>query len=180
MSAVFDSVLPVPVRQVRTRAKKESQRLAWCVLVVVVLLEVALQFFPQAMQVIPAQSSSLFKQVSGYTMLTLLAFAMVFGSLRRRPAFANQQRKLNELHHFGGLLLVVLLALHVGERPAGFLLYTFHALAVAVGAGALRAVIGRRIGRAASTTLLVLHISLSCLVLAAVLLHLYFVYAYTA
>jgi hypothetical protein len=180
VSAVFDSVLPVPVRQARTRAKKDGQQLAWCVLAVVLLLEVALQFFPQAMLLNPLQSSVLFKRISGYTMLTLLAFAMVFGSLRRRPAFANQQRKLNEIHHVGGLLILVLLALHVGQRPSGFLLYTFHAMAVGVGAGALRAVIGRRIGRAASTALLVLHITLSCLVLAAVLLHLYFVYAYTA
>ena len=180
MSAVFDSVLPVPVPHVRARAKKDSQHLAWCVLAVVVLLEVALQFLPQAMLLNPLQSSVLFKRISGYTMLALLVFAMVFGSLRRRPALANQQRKLNEIHHFGGLVLLVLLGLHVGHRPSGFLLYTFHALAAGVAAGALRAVIGRRIGRAASTALLVLHISLSCLVLAAVVLHLYFVYAYTA
>jgi hypothetical protein len=53
-------------------------------------------------------------------------------------------------------------------------------VAIGLGAGALRAVIGRKIGRQASASLLVLHISLSCLVAGAVLLHLYFVYAYTA
>jgi uncharacterized membrane protein YhaH (DUF805 family) len=155
-------------------------RLAWCVVAVVVLLEVALQFFPNAMLLHPVQQSTLFKQASGYTMLTLLVFAIAFGALRRHPALAAQQRRLNDLHQLGGLLILVLLAFHVGQRPSGFLLYTFHAMAIGLGAGALRAVIGRRIGRQASTGLLVLHIGLSCLVAAAVLLHLYFVYAYTA
>jgi hypothetical protein len=179
MSAVLDSVLPLPAARSR-RAPRDSLRLAWCVVAVVILLEIALQFFPGAMLLNPLQKSTAFKQVSGYTMLSLLVFAIVFGALRRHPALAEQQRRLNDLHQLGGLFILVLLAFHVGQRPSGFLLYTFHAMAMALGAGALRAVIGRRIGRKASTSLLVLHISLSLLVAAAVLLHLYFVYAYTA
>lgn len=179
MSAVLDSVLPMPVARVRGRPP-ESLRLAWCVLAVVILLEVALQFFPHAMLLNPLQKSVLFKQLSGYTMLVLLAAAAAFGAMRRYPALANQQRRLNELHQAGGLLILVLLASHIGQRPSGFLLYTFHALAIGLAAGSLRAVLGRKVGRSASTTLLVLHISLSCLVCAAVLVHLYFVYAYTA
>lgn len=178
MSAVLDSVLPLPARA--RRARRDSPSLAWCVLAVAVLLEVALRFYPQALLLHPVQSSVLFKQASGYTMLSLMAFAMTFGWLRRHPALVDHQRRINEFHQLAGLVILVLLAFHVGQRPSGFLLYTFHALAVGLGAGALRAVVGRRIGRKASMALLVLHISLACLVVAAVLLHLWFVYAYTA
>jgi hypothetical protein len=93
---------------------------------------------------------------------------------------AGHHRRLNEIHQLAGLMILVLLASHIGQKPAGFLLAMFHAMAIGLGAGALRAVLGTRIGRRASTALLVLHIGLSCLVAAAVLLHLYFVYAYTA
>jgi hypothetical protein len=137
-------------------------------------------FFPQALLLHPLQASVLFKQLSGYTMVGLMALAMGFGWLRRRPGLAVHHRTLNDLHQFGGLLILLLLALHAATRPSGFLLLMVHAVAVAQAAGCLRALLASRLGRSASTALLSLHISLSCLVSAAVLLHLYFVYAYTA
>ena len=47
-------------------------------------------------------------------------------------------------------------------------------------ADALFPILAARIGREASTAVLAVHISLSCLAAAAALVHLYFVYAYTA
>ena len=165
--------------RVRTR-RRADLRLAWCVLATVLLAEVALRFFPHALLLHPVQGSVLFKQLSGYTMVALMAGAMGFGWLRRRPALAVHHRLLGDIHQFGGLLLLVLLSLHVATRPSGFLLAMFHAIAIAQAAGALRALLGPRAGRRVGTTLLAVHITLSCLVCAAVLLHLYFVYAYTA
>jgi hypothetical protein len=164
--------------RVRTR-RKADVRIASSVLAAVLLAEAALLFFPQALLLHPLQAGVLFKQLSGYAMVSLMVFAMAFGWLRRQPALAVHHRTLNDVHQFGGLLLLLLLSLHVATRPSGFLLLMFHAVAVAQAAGALRAVLGIRLGRAGSTALLALHIGLSCVVSAAVLLHLYFVYAYT-
>ena len=165
--------------RVRTR-RKADLRLAWCVLATVLLAEVALRFFPQAMLLHPVQGSVLFKQISGYLMVALMACAMGFGWLRRRPALAAHHRLLGDIHQFGGLLILLLLSLHVATRPSGFLVLMFHAIAIAQAAGALRALFANRLGRSVATALLTVHIALSCLVSAAVLLHLYFVYAYTA
>lgn len=165
--------------RVRTR-RKADLRIAWCVLVTVLLLQVALLLRPDALLLHPVQSTVLFKQVSGYAMVALMAAAMGFGWLRRRPVLAAHHRLLGDLHQFGGLLLLLLLSLHVATRPGGFLLAIFHAVAVAQLAGALRAMLANKLGRGVATGLLVVHITLSCLVSAAVLLHLYFVYAYTA
>jgi hypothetical protein len=150
------------------------------VLAVVLLLEAAVHFAPHALVLSPVQGTHLFKMVSGYSMFCLLAFAMGFGWLRRLPAMSGHHRLLNEIHQLAGLLILVLLASHIGQKPVGFLLVMFHAMAISLGAGALRGVLGPKIGRRGSTALLALHIGLSCLVAAAVLLHLYFVYAYTA
>jgi hypothetical protein len=162
------------------RRRGPDLRLAGTVIVTVLLAEAALLFFPHVLLLHPAQASVLFKQVSGYLMVLLIAAAMAFGFLRRAPALAAHQRTLNDIHQFGGLLLLLLLSLHAASRPAGFLLLLFHGLACALGAGALRSLLGPRLARAASIALLAVHISLSCLLCAAVLLHLYFVYAYTA
>ena len=172
----------VPATRVRpARARTRSApRIAWCVLAVVLLLELAVLVFPHRLVLDPAQVTVRVKQATGYTMLALMALAMVFGSLRRSSALARRQGLLNDIHHFGGLLILLLLALHMGQQPHGFLLFMFHGTAVALGSGALRAVLGTKLGRGTSTGLLTLHISLSCLVAAGVLLHLYFVYAYTA
>lgn len=166
-------------RPVRVR-RSDTPVVTWCALALVLLLEAAVLFVPHVLVVSPVQATPAFKMVSGYAMLGLLVFAMTFGWLRRLPALAGRQRRLNDIHQFAGFLLLVLLASHIAQKPAGFLLYTFHAMAVGLGAGALRAWLGPRMGRAGSTALLVLHIGLCCLVAAAVLLHLYFVYAYTA
>ena len=160
--------------------RKIDVRLSATVLAAVLLVEAAILFFPQALLLHPLQAGVRFKQVSGYTMLALMVLAMVFGSLRRRPGLATHHRTLNDVHQFGGLLILLLLALHVAARPSGFLQVLFHGLAVAQAAGALRALLGNRLGRSASTGLLSLHIGLSCVACAAVGVHLYFVYAYTA
>ena len=162
------------------KRRKVDLRLAWCVLATVLLAEFALLSFPQALLLHPLQGSVLFKQVSGYAMVALVAFAMAFGWLRRRPALAVHHRLLGDVHQFGGLLVLLLVALHAAARPGGFLLLVFHAVAIAQAAGALRVLFGSKLGRRAATTLLALHITLSCLVSAAALVHLYFVYAYTA
>ncbi|HEX2544181.1 MAG TPA: hypothetical protein VHL79_04850 [Ramlibacter sp.] len=165
---------------VRVVTRPASQSVAWCVLVVAILLEVAVLLRPQALLLGPVQNSVLFKTVSGYTMLALMAFAIAFGWVRRRPAMARQHRKLNELHQVVGLAILVLLAFHAAGRPGGFLQFVLHGMAVGVAAGALRSLLGARAGRATSAALLMLHISLSFLVSAAALLHLWFVIAYTA
>lgn len=169
-----------PALPVARQRRGPDLRLAGTVLMTVILAEAALLFFPQALLLHPMQAGVPFKQLSGYTMLALMVAAMAFGFLRRAPSLATRQALLNDLHQFGGLLLLLLLSLHAASRPSGFLLLLFHGLACALAAGALRALFGRRLGRAGSTTLLAVHISLSCLVSAAALLHLYFVYAYTA
>ena len=141
---------------------------------------VAVLALPHAMLVSPLQATRLFKQVSGYSLVTLLAFSVTFGSLRRMPALAAHLRRMNTVHQVGGVLMLMLLAAHVGQRPSGFLLFLFHGMAMASGAGAWRALLGARAGRRASTALLAVHIGGACLVAAGALLHLYFVYAYTA
>lgn len=167
---------PAPVR-----VRRASQaRLGGCVLVMVLLLEAALLFFPERLALDPLQAAPWAKQLTGYAMVTLMALAMVFGPLRRLPALARHQAVLNEWHQFSGLLLLMLLAFHMGHAPRGFLQYTFHVLAIGVAAGGLRSVLGTRASRALARTLLVTHISLSCLVAAGAVLHLYLVYAYTA
>lgn len=157
-----------------------APRLPWLVLGAVLVLELVAACFPAALLLHPAQSSVLFKQISGYTMLTLLTFAIAFGGLRRLPSLAKRQRELNRLHQIAGLALLLLLASHVGASPKGFLLYVFHALAFGMAAGSLRAVFGARVGARGAATLLVLHIGLACLVGAGALAHLYFIYVYTA
>lgn len=181
MSAVLapDSAFPTHRARPRT-ARARDPRLAACVLLVVVLLELALRFAPDALQLHPFQKTVLFKQLSGYTMLALMAFSMAFGWLRRRPALARHHARLNEVHQVSGLLLLALLGFHLGQTPVGFLHAMFHALAVAVAAGALRAMLGRRIGAKGGQALLVVHIAGSCAVAAGALVHLYLVYAYTA
>jgi hypothetical protein len=158
---------------------RDDLRVPQCVLGLVVLVEIAVLFFPHALLLGAAQVSVWFKQASGYTMLGLMTFALTFGTLRRLPAMGKHQRKLNEIHQLAGLLLLVLMAFHMGESPRGFLLMFFHAMAAGLGAGALRVLLGRRIGRSGGIGLLATHISLSCLVCGGALLHLYMVYAYT-
>jgi hypothetical protein len=165
----------------RVRLKpREDLRLAWCILAAVLVIEGAARFQPDVLALGPFQARTWFKQLTGYTMLALMAAAMAFGWLRRLPAFAGAQRACHGLHQFGGLLVLLLLASHAGPGASGFLLGIFHAMALAVSAGALRVVLGPLIGRSGSRALLAAHIGLSCLVAAAALLHLYFVYAYTA
>lgn len=168
-------------RKAAARVRRPSAgRLAWCVLTALLVLETLVLFFPQRMLVSPAQMSTGFKQLTGYSMLALMGFAIFFGPLRKLPRLARHLVVLNEFHQFSGLLVLLLLAFHLGHGPSGFLQYTFHALALASAAGALRAAFGTRLGPSASRALLVLHISLFCVVAVAVLLHLYLVYAYTA
>jgi hypothetical protein len=109
-----------------------------------------------------------------------MAAAMAFGALRRLPDFAARQRSFQGLHQFGGLLILLLLAAHAGPGASGFLRGVFHAMALAVAAGALRVVLAPLAGRRGTRALLALHIVLACGVAAAALVHLYFVYAYTA
>ena len=188
MISAFAPLLPARVGRVprtartasRARARTDNRSLTGCVLLFTLLLEMAVAFLPQALKLSPLQATAGFKMASGYSMLALLVFAMGFGVLRRAPALARHARKLHELHQVAGLVLLVLLASHIGQRPVGFLFYTFHAMAFGVACGALRAMLGVKVGRAASAGLLGLHIAASCLVAAAALLHLYFVYAYTA
>ena len=165
--------------RVRLRPR-EDLRIAWCILVAVLVIEGVARFQPDVLALGTFQSRTWFKQVSGYTMLALLAFAMAFGWLRRLPAFASRQQAFHGLHQFGGLLILLLLASHAGAGASGFLRGIFHAMALAVAAGALRVVLGPLAGRSGSRALLSVHIGLSCLVAAAALLHLYLVYAYTA
>ena len=153
---------------------------AWFGLVLVLVLETALLFFPDALRVSPVQAAVWFKQVSGYTMCALLAFALASGWLRRLPALAGCLRALGVLHQVGGLAILLLLACHMGQAPSGFLLCVFHGMACSVASGALRTVLASRTGRRVSTGLLGLHIGMSCMVAAGAVLHLYFVYVYAA
>lgn len=165
--------------RIRSRIGTAS-RLPWFVLVVAVALEAVAIFSPHSMLVHPVQASVGFKQVSGYTMVTLLAFALVFGWLRRLPRLANHSRQLNHFHQLGGLVILLLLGSHAAQMPSGFLLFMFHATAIGLGAGALRAVLGATAAASLRALLLATHIGLSCLLSAAVLVHLYLVYVYTA
>lgn len=181
MISAFAPIAVSTGRWVR-RKTREELRLAWCVLATVVLLEIAMHFLRDAMLLSPVQAAVRFKRVSGYTMLALMLFSMGFGWLRRRPAMATRARLLHDLHQFGGLCLLLLLGLHVGRGPSGFLFALFHALALGTAAGALRTLVGMRLGRRIHIALLVTHIAVCCLVSAAALVHVYFVwvYAYSA
>ena len=181
MSAVLLPGGAVPAR--RTAARPARRSVAWLplfVLLVVLLLEAAVLFVPAALQLHPVQKTVGFRQLTGYAMLGLMAFAMLFGWLRRLPALAGQQARLKEAHLVAGLLLLALLALHLVQVPAGFLHSLFHALALGTAAGALRSALGRRFGPRGCSVLLGLHIGLACIVSTAALVHVYLVYAYTA
>jgi hypothetical protein len=154
--------------------------MAWFALLLVLAVEVALLFFPQALRLSPVQGTPLFKQVSGYSMCTLLAFGLALGWVRRMPWMAKRARVLGKLHQASGLALLLLLGTHMGQAPSGFLLCVFHGMACSIGFGALRTVLGTRASRGVATGLLALHISLSCLVAAGAVLHVYFVYVYAA
>jgi len=170
-----------PRRAARARSTASaSPRLAWCGLLLVVVLEVALLFFPQALRVSPVQATPLFKQFSGYSMCALLAFALGSGWLRRLPVMAGWLRVLGVLHQACGIVILLLLGSHMGQAPSGFLACVFHGMACSVAAGGLRTVLATRAGRRVATGLLALHISMSCLVAAGAVLHLYFVYVYAA
>ena len=181
MSAIL---LPGGAVKARRAAVRPTGRpIAWLplfVLLVVILLEVAVVFFPAALQLHPVQKTVGFKQASGYSMLGLMTFAMLFGWLRRLPRLAGQQARLKEAHLVSGLLILALLALHLVQVPAGFLHLLFHALAVGTAAGALRSSMGARFGPRGCAVLLGVHIGLACIVMAAALVHVYLVYAYTA
>ena len=165
----------------RVRLKpRDDLRLAWCILAAVLVIEGVARFQPEVLALGPFQTRTWFKQLTGYIMLALIAAAMAFGALRRLPAFAARQRGFHGLHQFGGLLILLLLASHAGPGASGFLLGIFHAMALAATAGALRVVLSPLVGRRGTQALLAVHIGLSCLVAAAALVHLYFVYAYTA
>ncbi|MCG2592798.1 hypothetical protein LZ009_08375 [Ramlibacter sp. XY19] len=170
---------PRQAARARQRATP-SARLAWCGLLLVLALEVALLFFPQALRLHPVQGTGLFKQLTGYTMCALLAFALALGWLRRLPGMERRARALTALHQASGPVLLLLLGSHAGQAPGGFLLCVFHGMALAVAAGALRTVLGTRAARKASVALLAVHISVSCMVAAGAVLHLYFVYVYAA
>ena len=177
--------LPQRVQRPQARARAHAQAadarpLTWCVLALALLLQGAMLFSPQALLLGPWQAGPVFKTASGYTLVALLALAMGFGWLRRLPALAGSQRKLLEVHQLAGLAILVLLALHAATRPSGFLLLTMQAMVMGQGAGALRRLLGARNGRRLAIALLTLHVWLSCLVCAAGLLHIWFVYAYTA
>jgi hypothetical protein len=156
----------------------EDLRLARWALLVVLMLEFAVVGGPRTLLLSPLQATPLYKQVSGYSMISVLVFAMAFGWLRRLPAMATRQKMLNALHQAAGLILLLLLGVHVGARPSGFLLVLFHATAAGLGAGALRTVLGARAPKRLASSLLAAHIGLTCGVSAGVLLHLYLVYAY--
>jgi hypothetical protein len=75
------------------RAKPASvpnQRVACCALLLVLVLEMALLFFPQALRLSPVQGTVLFKQISGYSMCTLLAFGLSLGWVRTLPGMARR------------------------------------------------------------------------------------------
>lgn len=179
MTSGFVPLQPTLLHRPRVRPGEDLRPPRWT-LAIVVLLELAVLAFPHAMLVSPLQATPLFKQVSGYSLVTLLVFSVTFGSLRRMTALAAHLRRLNTVHQVGGVLMLMLLAAHVGQRPSGFLLFLFHGMAMASGAGAWRALLGARAGRRMSSALLAVHIGGACLVAAGALLHLYFVYAYTA
>lgn len=179
MTSGFVPLQPTLRQRPGLRSGEDLRPARWT-LALIVLLEIAVLALPDALLVSPVQSTHLSKQVSGYALVALLSFAIAFGSLRRMPVLARHARRLNTVHQVGGVLMLALLAAHVGQRPSGFLLLLFHGMALACGAGAARALLGTKGGRRASTALLAVHIGGSCLVAAGALLHLYFVYAYTA
>src|SRR5206468_530668 len=131
--------------------RKADLRLPGCVLATVVLAEAALLFFPHVLLLHPAQGGAAFKQVSGYAMVALMLAAMVFGMVRRWPVLAGHHRTVGDVHQFGGLLILLLMSLHVAGRPAGFLLLMFHGMAAGLAAGAVRALLGTKLGRAGAT-----------------------------
>lgn len=178
-----------PARPARTRRPRDAARpsrstraqpLTWCVLLVTILLQAAVLWRPQALLLGPVQNTVAFKTVTGYTMLVLLVFCITFGWVRRHGAMARQGRRLGELHQLAGLALLVMMAFHGAGRPAGFLLVLLHAMAIGLAAGALRGILGPRLGRGTAAVLLTLHVGLSFLVCAAALVHVWFVVTYTA
>lgn len=122
---------------------------------------------------------ALFHQISGYAMLGLLVFGMVFGLLRRaqRPALAHGTWLA--LHQGLGLLMLGLLAVHAGSRPEGFLRVLWLLLLALSALGAARLLFDTRHRPRLARLLLALHTAAACMACALVLGHLTFVYAYT-
>lgn len=180
MSAIFAPGSSIPVG--RAPVRRPTRRLPLlpaCVLGLVLGLLATAWVAPDVLRQHPVQATVLFKQLTGYAMLALLIFCMALGVLRRRPLLARHQATVARLHQAAGLLLLLLLASHLGQVPRGFLAAVLVALLAATAAGALRALLGSRAPARLGRALLAVHVGLSCLGVAAVLVHLYLVYAYT-
>lgn len=167
-------------RPVKASRARRGNLLAACVLVLVVVLEAAVMWRPELLLVHRLQAQWFSRQASGYCMLAVMLVAVVCGWLRRQPGSGPRARWLAQGHQVAGLVLLVLLAWHVGQRPSGFLLAQWHLLCAAAAAAAARPWVGAWLGVRASTALLVVHIAGSCCAVATALVHVWLVVCYIA
>lgn len=153
---------------------------SWSALALVAIACIALLLRPQWSDLVALQRIEAYKQVTGYTLVAALAFDLSLALIKPRLASAWALRALQITHRVLGLSMLVLLVLHAGFVHQGYLTVTFLVTMLVVIAGALLNLLpGHRLGTWGQWTT-ALHIAAGCLLGALAVMHLYFVFAYTA
>ncbi len=153
---------------------------SWCALVGVTVSCIAWLWPPRWDALVSLQRLHAYKQITGYTLVGLLSFDLSLALIRRRLMRGSSLRALQLAHRVLGLTMLALLVLHAGFAHAGFLHATFAVTMLVVVAGALLNLLpSHRLGTWGQWTT-ALHIGAGCLLAALAVMHLYFVYSYTA
>ena len=144
------------------------------------LLAAALALLPSAGALHPVQHTVVFKQLTGYALVALLGFLLLLGVWRGQLRRPGPAAVLMFAHQVAGLAMLVLVAGHVGAAPSGYLRAVLLLVLGTCALGALRQLAAGRLPPRALRGLAVAHIAMGCLIASAALVHIYFVYAYTA
>ena len=153
---------------------------SWSALALVALACIALSMRLQWSDLLALQRIGTYKQVTGYALVAALGFDLSLALIKRRLTSALALRALQIAHRVLGLSMLVLLVLHAGFVHQGYLTATFLVTMLVVVAGALLNLLpGRRLATWGQWTT-ALHIAAGCVLGALALMHLYFVFAYTA
>ena len=166
---------PIP----STGPRRPGRALAWLALGAAPLLAMALWGGHFELGPWARQHMTLWHQLTGYTLLALMAAGLVFGLLRRARGLQFGHHAWLFLHQGLGLGALALLAWHAGQWPSGFLRLLMGLIFGMAVLGAGRQIVSTGRWPGLVKPLLALHLISACVAMAAVLGHLVFVFAYT-
>lgn len=169
--------------RIATRKSAYQSALAvatWCALMGVTMSCAAMLWPPHWNGLVALQRLEIYKQLTGYILVFLLGFDLLFAVIKRLLIGAKSQRPLQLMHRTFGLAMLGMLVLHAGFSHQGFLHATFVVTMVVVVAGALMNVFPSHKVASWGQLTTVLHIGAGCLLSALALMHLYFVYNFAS